>query len=208
MEFEAVVFDMYGTLMHTADKSGPYDRLFRKLSFSLWWNGMDRHKVKRICMTEDLPSMSDVVHRLLPNKRGFDVSGYDSAVAKEVGSVVLYPDVLETLGRLRDKGISMGLVSNLASPYREPFFRFGLDRFISSFVFSCDVEMMKPESGIYRAVLGRMEVSAAKVLMVGDSFRNDVEAPELLGMRSVLLDRKGSSDCPRKIRSLSEISLR
>ncbi len=204
-KIEAVVFDLYGTLLHVTDERKPYSRMFRRLSLSLYFNRVSRSEVRKICLTEDLPSLSDVVSRVLPKKQGFDTGKYEVDVAREVGSVELYSDTIETLDKLKGRGLKLGLVSNLASPYKEPFFRLGLDEFIQHTVFSCDVGMQKPEQGIYAEVLDMLGVPAENVLMVGDKLMDDVLGPASAGMGSLFLDRDNSTDYLRRIQTLSQL---
>ncbi|MFH1064751.1 MAG: HAD family hydrolase [Candidatus Woesearchaeota archaeon] len=204
-DIDAVVFDLYGTLVHVTDERRPYRRLFRRLALPLFFNSLGRKEIRNICLTEELLSLSAVVERLLPYKKDLDLRKYDAELAREVGSVELYPDTLSTLEMLKSRGVKLGMISNLASPYKEPFFRLGLDRYISDPVFSCDVGMIKPEKDIYRLALDRLGVSAERALMVGDRLMNDVLGPASVGMRGLFLDRDCSSSYIVKIDCLSQI---
>jgi putative hydrolase of the HAD superfamily len=48
---------------------------------------------------------------------------------------------------------------------------------------------MKPHPSIFAAALQRLGVTAAEAVMVGDSFRHDIEGALAAGMRAVLLNR-------------------
>ena len=201
---KAVIFDAYGTLMRITDRRDPYKKLIRREIFSSYLNGITIPDARRICLTEDIMTMRELAKRL--TGRDLDTSRYESDLREEVASVELYDDTLRALTWLKDEGIALGLVSNLASPYKEPFFRHDLDKLITEPVFSCEAGMVKPDPRIYLLALERLGIPAENALMIGDSERNDVEGPASIGMESVLLDWTGSKKRRRKIITLDDIA--
>ncbi|MEO8197389.1 MAG: HAD family hydrolase, partial [Thermoanaerobaculia bacterium] len=83
---------------------------------------------------------------------------------------------------LRRRGFALGLLTNSASPYREPFTRFTLEESFDKTLFSCDLGVKKPAEASYRAALDVLGVQAEAAMMIGDSLANDVHAPRALGM--------------------------
>ena len=55
---------------------------------------------------------------------------------------------------------------------------------------------MKPHPSIFRAALQLLDVTPAEAVMVGDSFKHDVEGALNVGMRAVLLNR-GDAAAPK-----------
>lgn len=201
MNIEAVIFDLFGTLVYLSKETKPYTRLLATGGFT----GIDQIRAARyICLTEHLPTMAAVGKRLWPGKQ-IDMSCYDNEVQKEIASCALYPETLDVLSQLVQLNMKIGLISNLATPYKEPFFKLGLSAFIPLPVFSCDEGTLKPEKRIYNLALIRMGVLPEKAIMVGDKVGNDVEGPSFIGLRGILLDRAGSSDYPTKISTLYDI---
>src|SRR5207237_8042834 len=62
----------------------------------------------------------------------------------------------------------------------------GLSPYVSAFVLSTKVGVMKPGPAMFEAACRALEVDPADVLMVGDNFRADGAAVEL-GVRTLLL---------------------
>jgi len=103
----------------------------------------------------------------------------------------LYDDVLETFRILADRGIGLGLISNSHRPLASFQSHFALEGLIAVAVSSPEHRYMKPHPEIFRMALGRMGVTAAEAVMVGDSVSHDVEGARRVGMRGVLLARGG-----------------
>lgn len=101
---------------------------------------------------------------------------------------VLFPDVLEALAWLRDRGYRLGAVTNRG--YSGPRFHdemreLGLTDLFEALVISCDVGYMKPHPRIFQCALEAMGVEAEETVMVGDNLRADVEGAKTLGMTAV-----------------------
>lgn len=100
------------------------------------------------------------------------------------------PDVVPTLRTLRDLGLRLGLVSNAAFRPRlmlEQLEAVGLKDYFDAVTFSSELGLRKPHPNIYADALGKLGIDARRALFVGDRLREDVEGPQRLGMRAVLL---------------------
>jgi putative hydrolase of the HAD superfamily len=120
----------------------------------------------------------------------------------------LYDDVAETLRTLRQRGVRLGLISNSHRCLASFQSHFELDGLISVAVSSSDHGFMKPHPSIFRAALELMQVTAGDAIMVGDSFAHDIVGARQVGMRGVLLDRRGvtpAEDDLAVIQTLSEL---
>jgi len=100
----------------------------------------------------------------------------------------LFPDSLETLGWLRERGFRLGSVTNRG--YGGPRFRqelrdLGLAEIFEVVAISCDIGYMKPHPRIYQYALEVMGLMPEETAMVGDSLRADVEGAKALGMIAV-----------------------
>jgi HAD superfamily hydrolase (TIGR01549 family) len=94
---------------------------------------------------------------------------YKQMTRDDIAKIELYPETMDVLARLREAGLQVGLISNLSTPYMEPFFTLGLDRMMDHAVFSCEVGFVKPEPQIYEAMISKMGLEPSQMLMVGDS---------------------------------------
>jgi HAD superfamily hydrolase (TIGR01549 family) len=119
----------------------------------------------------------------------------------------LYDDVLDTVAALRAAGLRIGLVSNSARDVREFALHHGLD--VDAGISSFHHGHTKPHASIFRAVLELLGAEPAEALMVGDTIADDIEGALALGMRAILLDRKGMNpDFEPRIESLNELLAR
>jgi HAD superfamily hydrolase (TIGR01662 family) len=100
----------------------------------------------------------------------------------------LFPDVLETLNLLKERGYRLGSVTNRG--YGGPVFKqemrdLGLAGLFEVVAVSCDVGYMKPRPELYQYALERMAIQPEETVMVGDSLRADVAGSKALGMIAV-----------------------
>lgn len=104
----------------------------------------------------------------------------------------LYDDVRPCLTRLRAAGLSVGLVSNTSRDLDEVVESFHLGALVDGAVTSSQVGLAKPAPEIFAAALASVRAAARDTVMVGDSFRDDVEGGLAAGLAgAVLLDRAG-----------------
>jgi len=122
----------------------------------------------------------------------------------------LYDDVPQVMAELKQRGFILGLISNShrsLDAFRE---HFSLADFVSVSVSGAEHGYMKPHRSIFERALERAGVTAADSMMVGDSFKHDIEGALNAGWRAVLLKRSGEvpyalpADLP-VIQSLTEL---
>jgi putative hydrolase of the HAD superfamily len=111
----------------------------------------------------------------------------------------LRPDCLDSLGRLRERGLHVQIVSNIDEEQLEELVRrLGLESAIDAYTSSESAQSCKPDARIYEYALVKARCAAAQVLFVGDSPAHDVTGPQALGMLAALLvaeARPGSENC-------------
>jgi len=104
-------------------------------------------------------------------------------------SVRLAPDALQTLERLRARGLRTAIASNAPFP-PEMMHRqvrlVGIEQRVDAVVFSSEIGRRKPAPELYLSALERLGTVPAEALYVGDRVLEDFEGPRRLGMRAVL----------------------
>ena len=82
---------------------------------------------------------------------------------------VPYPDAEPVLRALRARGVRVAVVSNIAHDLRPTFDHHGLTHLIDAFVFSYELDVMKPDPKIFHVACEALGVEPARALMVGDT---------------------------------------
>ena len=181
----AVVFDLYGTLVQV-DRP-VFQRGLRKLL------DIDRRAwteyVLTVLLVTPFDSREEFLDRVLAAfESDRPAAAREAALAlldEELASAHAFQGVPALLAFLKRRGLRLGLLSNLASPYRQPFETLGLSSYFDAVAFSCDRGRAKPEPRMYLDLCRELGAEPHQVLMVGDSLRNDVTTPRRLGMRSL-----------------------
>jgi len=119
-----------------------------------------------------------------------------------------YDDTLPTLKELTNRGLTLGLISNVVQDMESTYEELGLRPYLAFKVTSSEVGCDKPDPEIFLAALKKAQVKPEEAIYVGDQYDLDVVGARGVGMKAVLIDRNDFftdiSDCPR-IRSLTEI---
>lgn len=194
----AVIFDLYGTLLQLQQDSKPYFQLAQRCSHGNVRTGIE------IALTTENPRLGDFASRIGLRQVG-DLHSLEVTMQDDIASTRPYSDSLPTLRHLKELGIGTGVISNLATPYKQPYFDHELAALIDVAVFSCDCGLIKPDSRIYHLALKLVGTRACETLMVGDSFKSDVQGPSMIGIKGIHLDRSGGAGKSHIISSLHAI---
>lgn len=109
----------------------------------------------------------------------------------------LVPGALEMLQGLKDRGLTIGLISDVAFGLPSEFplrdiKHFGLEPFFDDMIFSSDIGLRKPHPKIFKTALSNLKASAFNSMYVGNSLFHDIKGAQGVGMRAVL---KRSTNC-------------
>ena len=192
---DAVIFDLFGTLINLTRNTHPYLKLCRATNSG---------RRLRESQTVDAPTLADFCNHL-GEPFPANIADLQRDLDLDVELAALFDDSLPALGGLRERGIKIALISNLASPYRTAFHTLGLAQYFDHIVFSCDVGLAKPNPAIYRLALDALSVDASNAIMVGDKHRADVAGPMACGVRGYLVERDGESSGDSVLRSLTDV---
>lgn len=117
----------------------------------------------------------------------------------------VFPDVVPTLTRLRNRGIKLGVISNWDERLRPLLSALHLARHFDAILVSAEEGIQKPDPAIFRAAARRLGVSPSEAAHVGDSSGEDVAGARAAGMQAVLVnrdpDRDGDHDLLRQSRA-------
>ncbi|MEU1471970.1 HAD-IA family hydrolase [Streptomyces sp. NPDC005761] len=90
-----------------------------------------------------------------------------------------YPDAAEVLASLRDRGIAIGVVSNIGWDLRPVFRAHGLDAYVDAYVLSYEHGVKKPDARLFHTACTLLGHHPTDVVMVGDDRHADAGAAAL-----------------------------
>ncbi|MFP6891593.1 MAG: HAD family hydrolase [Nitrospinota bacterium] len=122
------------------------------------------------------------------------VIAMETHMERLIASTEFSPKRLEMLGRLRDGGLRIGLVSNFdnADAAHRLLGRTGITHYLDATLISGEAGYRKPAPVLYRRIAEMLDSKPANVLFVGDNFEADVEGPHSVGMSCAWLNPKGA----------------
>lgn len=173
-----------GHLFHEAFRTFYYEKesdgkeLCSPESDRAFWVGIYRHILQELGAHEHREE--EVLHR-------WSHELYELFTSPEQYEV--FDDVAETMERLREAGYRLGIVSNFAPTLSDILRHKGLLHYFQPVIVSTEVGLEKPNPDIFRLALERLELPPEAVLYVGDHDRNDIWAPNQVGIRAVKIKR-------------------
>ena len=108
-------------------------------------------------------------------------------------ALVPRPGALDTLEELSRRGLQLGMISVCSEEVPELWGETAFAGRFDSLVFSCSVGLRKPDPRIYRLCLDELGVEARDALFVGDGANDELAGAERVGMRAVLIHRRGQA---------------
>jgi putative hydrolase of the HAD superfamily len=124
---------------------------------------------------------------------------------------VAYPDAKESLERLRQMGVRVGLVSNA---YEEDIYPILSKACVKKRLFDVvvgvnTIKKAKPQPDIFRYALAKLDAKPEQTIFVGDHIDNDYRGARAVGIRALLIERESRSKDDtsnfERIKSLQEI---
>jgi putative hydrolase of the HAD superfamily len=104
-------------------------------------------------------------------------------------NMALFDDVIPALNELKDKGLILGLISNVDNDIAPLLHKLGLAPLLQVVITSLDSGYSKPQPEIFKAAVKKAGVKTQEAMYVGDQYQIDVIGASRAGMRGILLDR-------------------
>ena len=187
----AVAFDAFGTLVHIGRKRHPFERLIRQ--------ARDRAEALPLPMVQRI-GLADYAAALGLPRPDDELAMLD----EELATIVLYPDTLDALRQVREQGVRIAVASNLALPYAAPL-KALLGDLVDIWHFSFDAGAIKPDRAFYAGLTAHLGCKASELLMVGDTWRDDIVGAVEAGSRARWVDREGRACHVRRFIAVSEL---
>jgi putative hydrolase of the HAD superfamily len=192
--FDAVLFDLFGTLIPTGSRGARARNLERVASVlgveasafaERWFGSFDarirgtlgslEETVQRLCRSLGRSPTDQQIQRAAQLRLAFT----DRILARGVRSV-------PALRRLRRAGIRLALVSNTSEETVRLWPASPLSPWMDTTVFSCTEGLRKPDAAIYRLALRRLGLSAARCAFVGDGGDRELSGAGAVGLTPFL----------------------
>lgn len=117
-------------------------------------------------------------------------------------------DVRRALPQLKQAGYLLAVISNRDKPFQDLLQAHGIGEYFDFSLAAGEVNVYKPEPGVFEHALRRVDLSAKQAIYVGDNYYADVIGARRAGMRPVLYDPLGifpDPDCTA-IKSFDELN--
>ena len=137
--------------------------------------------------------------RIFVAELGLEEARFDELSARlfarfeDARSFVVHPGARELLHGLRERGLTLGLISNWSARLPRLLRVLELERAFDFVLCSAMLRMEKPERAIFEAALRRAGALAAQCLHAGDHVERDVLGALGAGIPAVLVDHEGRS---------------
>lgn len=157
-----------------------------------WWKNVVHHVFTDVGMVEQFDQFFEEVYDKFRNSQGW----------------ILFPETLEILNELKDRGLKLGVISNFDDRIYSVMESLNIRPFFDAVTISSETGYCKPQPQIFDAAISALEEPASRILLVGDSLEDDVLAGIRAGIHAILLDRHGrysSTDAIQRISSLKEL---
>jgi putative hydrolase of the HAD superfamily len=203
MKYDAVIFDLFGTLIDNYGETAFKQRLAEMADvlnvspqdFIREWG-----KAWRLRSLGELATIEESIkHAIIP----FGVHASNEQIAEATRIRFAYTrsmliprsDTLETLQELRSAGYKIGLISDCTAevPLLWPETPFA--QLIEVPIFSCAVHLKKPDPRIYQLACEHLGVVPQRCLFVGDGGSQELNGANAVGMDAIMI-RMEHDDIP------------
>jgi HAD superfamily hydrolase (TIGR01662 family) len=229
-KIKAIFFDLDGTLRHSVPEGGQvFDEYLLSLGHRL--SEEDRLRAMRweyLYWANSVDLRDDLLAHTADSenfwieysRRRLIALGFSPGSAREVAPQVsghmgeLYEpesivpeDVRRLLPALKEAGYILAVISNREKPFHDVLASHHLSEYFHFALAAGEVDIYKPEPGVFKHALERGNVTAQETVYVGDNYFADVVGSRRAGLHPVLYDPVGvfpEADC-LKIESFDEL---
>lgn len=201
---KVIAFDLWDTLA--------YRRHVTKLLENI--SNMSHHEVLRIyediyCKlpNDDYDALLDkLIIKLKLNLSTKEKEKFKHIIEDRSDSGKLFSDVLPVISKIKKK-YKVVLISNSTHYADKLLKRTKLNKKFDHIFLSYKIGMLKPSKKIYEFVLKTMKVKPDEMLMIGNTYIDDVKAARSCKINAILLDRKNKYKDKIKIKNLKQLEM-
>ena len=209
MKYTDLIFDLYGTLVdiHTEEDALVWEKTALYFGFygahytgeelkAAFRGAMNRREAQAGQSYECFPDIpfEQVMAELFRAKgvdENADMLGINAAQLFRISSieyVKLYPEALDALAKLREKGYRLWLLSNAQHVFTAYELRhLGLGEQLDGIYISSDYGCRKPDVRFYNALVAEQKLDVKKCLMIGNDRDTDIAGAKAAGMDTLYM---------------------
>ena len=208
MTYTDLIFDLYGTLVdiHTDEN----DLVWEKTALYFGYYGahytteslrnafQEELRKREAKAGQNYECFPDIPFEQIMAEL-FRVKGIEDAEALGINAaqlfrissteyIKLYPDVLEALAQLRQKGCRLWLLSNAQRIFTAfELQHLGLGEQLDGIYISSDYRCRKPDTRFYQALVDEQGLDIKRCLMIGNDRQTDIAGAKKLGMATLYM---------------------
>ncbi len=227
---KAVFFDFFNTLVgYDRSREMIYEEVCRDLGIHIKARDIYQTLVQADLFMRDEERVTPIEKRPPQQQRDFfakymnmALSGCDVKVDPDTALKIFaelkklswefkaFSDTIPALQELKSRGLTLGLISNVAKDMSQVYRDLKLNEYLDCFTNSLDTGYDKPQKEIFLAATDKCGVRPEESIFVGDQYEIDIVGARNSNMLPVLIDRNdwfsNITDCAR-ILSLNELTL-
>lgn len=155
----------------------------------------------------------DVLEKMnIKNDNGLSDKMFDAFYKPVSEQLYVYDDSKSTLEKIKEKGLTIGLISNTIFPERahiNELKKYNLSDYIDFTIFSSSFGLRKPHSDIFIQAANQAGFAPSECVYIGDRYYEDITGPNSVGMPAILKlveNREYPADMPENIKKIRKIS--
>ena len=195
MKYDAVIFDLFGTLVDNFSLVG-HERVLKNMASILSVPSeafvhltVSTFHERATGVYPDTEAFIRYACAALGGNPGEDniKSAVQIRADYELQSMVPRDGALETIKKLKTMGYQIGLITNCTAEAPDLWDQTPFDSLIDIAVFSSSVGHMKPDPEIYKLTCEKLQVAPEKCLFIGDGSNKELTGATQVGMDAIHL---------------------
>lgn len=191
MQYKAVVFDLFETLMtewghkkYTKNEMCA-DLGVERAEFDVFWDEKEQDRYIGSMSFED-----SILYVCEKCGKNVDTSTISDIIDKRIKTKsvcfeYVYPEVFQLLKTLREMGLQTAINSNCSSEEVNVLKESEIYKYFDEVILSYEVHMKKPDSCIYEEASKRSGVCLEECIFVGDGGSNELVGAKNVGMKAI-----------------------
>ncbi len=194
MQYKAIIFDLYGTLVPIFSRK-VYDPVLVKMakilnvSYQKFWKikaeTINDRSLGKLSAEEHIKEIGRRLNVSVNKTQMEKISAINNEFTRN--SLIPKTEVLQGLNRLKCKGYLLGLITNCNNTVPMLYPNSPLAQYIDTPIFSCEEHIKKPSPRIYEIACERLNVKPEECIYVGDGSSEELTGASTVGMQPILI---------------------